>query len=89
MKLATPAPLCSVLMCSEVFSRTPQRIHTGLFRNSSSPHVRCISSNVAISSAVPVVGLFFRKTFNNLVCSVMLTLHHLLQNYRRLCSDNI
>lgn len=89
VKLATPAPLCSVMMCLKVFNRTHQRIHTGLFRSSSSPQVGCISSNVAICCVVPLVGSFLPQTLNNLGCSVMLTLHHLLQNYRRLCSDNI
>ena len=89
VKLATPALLCSVVMCLDVFSRTPQRIHAGLFRSSSSPQVGCISLNVTISCAVPAVGSFFPQTPNSRVCSVMLTLHHLLQNYRRLCSDNI
>lgn len=61
-KLATPAPLCSVMMCLEVFNTTPQRIHTGLSRNSSAPQVGCISWNVAISCAVPVMGSISPQT---------------------------
>lgn len=37
----------------------------------------------------PVARSLSPSTLNNLVCSAMFTLRHLLQNYRRLCSDNI
>lgn len=59
MRLATPALLCSVGICLEVFSRMHQRIHTGPLGNYSSLQAGCISSNGAISCAVPVVGCIF------------------------------